>query len=182
MTITLTQSDSEQSLFLVVKDNSTGQISRAVLSEDIQIGTPNMPQELMLTGRVSMKVRTYTFENSSHTVEMSNDDSIIYIINNIIEILPDHKSEGYGEVFLPACPRDGQIAIIKKVKDEIPFDMVHHLGFRCAIFGNQTKTIFMDDRTTLELSLLNVYGCVTFMWSEQNGSWSIINFYDSSLI
>jgi len=103
-----TKEEAEKSFVLMMKDENNGKISRIAFPEDVQIGTNNVPSELMLTGRLSVNNKEYKANNSNlGIINASSNDTIIGISGSI-----DLAS---ARVNLPNNPRIGQLHYIKDI-------------------------------------------------------------------
>ncbi len=106
MSNTPNRSDVKQSPFVVAQDTNTGKITRVALPSDTQVGTRDVPAELLLFGRLSLATKQYQL--STHTngaAYLTNNDTVAGIVNSLGAVT--------GTVYLPASPRAGQFHVIK---------------------------------------------------------------------
>jgi hypothetical protein len=102
----LTHNKASQSHIIIAKDRRTNEITRVVFPESVQIGFDARPEELVLSGRLSLPSKVIVpSDNSSTPAQFSNNDIVAHING------AGTTSNVY--VKLPSGPRKGQIHFIK---------------------------------------------------------------------
>jgi len=100
--------DVNESIFVVVKDNITNEISRVAIQHDTQVGLKNKPSELSLHGRLSYKVREFKTDskNDGNCYVDPNDCVILVYVDKV-------PVSSKVNVYLPESCRNGQTITIK---------------------------------------------------------------------
>jgi len=151
------KNDTSQSLFVVVKNNNTGEIEQIAVPHDIQVGMSNDPFDLSLFGRFSINVGTYTGNSASNTVLAikSSDTSV-----NVFKGTAGASSK--ITLTVPTDPKEGQLHFIKDNSGTAATTniVVQTIG-KVTIDGATSKTINTN------------YGLLIIGWS--SGSWHVFS-------
>jgi hypothetical protein len=153
--MTITNNDIKDSLFVIGKNQITGEISRIAVSSDMQIGLSDKPAELQLLGRLSLNVTSYQI-NIEKTYDIGKDDCVSLI----------QKSDSYPgtniDLRMPSSPRKGQIHIIK--------DSSGTAADVNIVISTRNGSTF-DGETSLTLS--SAYSSTILFWN--GNEWNVIS-------
>lgn len=131
-----------KSLYVSVQDVNTGDIKRIAFTENVQIGLPGEPGELVLTGRLSVPTRSVSIDPTlvlNSSVSMTNDDCVLCVTTP--------SSSTPCTVVLPVLPRDGQLAFVADAGGCAGLDSIVVTPGNPAsqtIDGGQSVTIMVD--------------------------------------
>jgi hypothetical protein len=153
--MTITNNDIKESLFVIGKNQITGEISRIAVPSDIQIGLKDKSAELQLLGRLSLNVTSYQI-NVEKTYDIDKDDCVSLI----------QKSDSYSgitiDLRMPSSPRNGQIHIIK--------DSSGTAADVNIVISTRNGSTF-DGETSLTLS--SAYSSTILFWN--GNEWNVIS-------
>lgn len=153
-----TRSDVNSSIFVLARDNVSGQITRLAVPFDMQVGTQDNPSELQLHGRFSFKSTTYR-ATSSRPIRLTGNDTIASI-----KLAYTPSGGETVDVYLPSNPQRGQLQyILDTSATATSFNVVISSESGYTISGEASYSITTNG------------GGVAVFWNDDDKEWSILS-------